>query len=149
MQKHLQKTTEDLLEKIGIKSTVIINKTDNVFFIDIESEDSALLIGRGGENLFSLEHVIKLMHQNKFKNEESTPKIVLDVSSYRKNQTKILEQIAARAYEKVLKYKQPEVLRPMNAYERRTIHVALKNYEEITTESVGEDPYRRIIVKIK
>lgn len=149
IKKHIQKTTEDLLEKVGVKSTVTISEADNVFFIDIESEDSALLIGRGGENLFSLEHIIKLIHQNKFKNEEAIPKIVLDISSYRKNQTKILEQIAARAYEKVLKYKQPEVLRPMNAYERRTIHVALKNYEEIITESVGEDPYRRIIVKIK
>ena len=145
----IQETTEDIIKKIGIKSSVVIKEADGVFFIDIESEDSALLIGRGGENLFSLEHIIKLIHQKDFQNEEIFPKIVLDVSNYRKNQTQILEQTAARACEKVLKYKQPEVLRPMNAYERRIVHVTLKKYEDIMTESVGEDPYRRIIVKIK
>jgi spoIIIJ-associated protein len=149
MKKHIQKTTENILEKLGVKSTTIVEETDEAFFINIESEDSALLIGRGGENLFSLEYIIKLIHQNNFKDERVLQKIVLDVSGYRKNQTKMLEQIATRAYEKVLKYKRPEVLRPMNAYERRIVHVALKNYEEIATESIGNDPYRRIIVKIK
>jgi spoIIIJ-associated protein len=147
--KKIRDNTKEIISKMGIKAEIEVDEIDEAVNIDVETADSALLIGYRGENLYALEYIIKLISFKEFDNRESMPKIILDISGYKKGQSDKIKEITLKTAEKVIKYKRPEILRPMNAYERRLVHLALKDNDELTTESVGEDPSRRIIIKMK
>lgn len=144
----IKKITEDFLQKMGIDHQLIIEEKSEVIYLNIETTDPALLIGWHGETLISIEYILKIITQKKF-GFGKTPKFILDIGGYRKDQTERLEKMAQKTTQKVLKYKRPEVLRPMNAYERRVVHLILQKTKEITTESIGQEPNRRVIIRLK
>jgi len=147
--KRIEDLTKELLSKMKIEHTIVVVEEPENIYINIETEDSPLLIGRYGETLMSLEHILKTIYQKEMNFDLSAPRFVLDVSGYRKNQIEKIKEMAKYNAEKVLKYKQAEVLRPMNAYERRTVHMILKDFDQLTTESIGIDPDRRIVIRMK
>jgi len=150
-KKHVEKikqTASELLNKAGVRHTLLAEEVGGVVKINIDSEDSALLIGYRGETLSSLEHIIKLISQKEIYDDEF-PKLVLDIGGYRSEQDARLKEMVESLAERVLESKQPEVMRPMNAYERRIAHIALRDNDTLIAESVGEEPNRRIIIKIK
>jgi len=145
----IENVASELLKKAGIKHKIKSLEEEDVLYVNIETEDSALLIGQRGETLSSLEHIIKILSQKCFEKDEEYPRFIVDVCGYRKNQTIRIEDSAHITAEKVMRTMEPEVLHPMNAYERRIVHLALVKYDKIDTESVGEEPNRRIIIKLK
>lgn len=140
---------KNLLDKMMVDYDFSLEEKDDFIYINIETEDHGLLIGWHGETLNSLEHLIKIILQKEFSFDQTLPKISLDIAGYRKIQNEKIKEIARNIAQKVLKYKQAEVLRPMNAYERRMVHVALKEMDQILTESIGDEPNRRIVIKVK
>ena len=80
------------------------------------------------------------------KSDEFTP-VVVDVAGYKESKTQELTELALQVAENVKKSGYPQHLRPMNAYERRVIHVALADFKGIVTTSVGDEPYRYIEIK--
>ena len=147
--KKTEQTTKDLLDKIGIDSTVTAKEIEGAIYIDVKTKDSALVIGYRGENLSCFEHIIKIILAKNLKDNESLPRIILDVGGYKKNRNTKISELATFQAKKVLETKRPEILMPMNAYERRLVHMAIGKFKDIITESVGEEPNRRIIIKIK
>lgn len=145
----IEQAAKNILNKMGVEHKIIIEEEPETIYLNIESPDSALLIGWHGETLNSLEHLLKVIIQKEIGFEKQFPKLMLDISGYRKEQLDKLKDFVHTTAQKVIKYKRPEVLRPMNAYERRMVHVILKEIEEIVTESVGEEPNRRIMIRLK
>ena len=76
-------------------------------------------------------------------------RIILDVSGYKEKRKKVLEELADKISKTVIKTGKRVTLEPMPAYERKIIHSRLQNNKKVTTESVGEEPHRKIIVELK
>ncbi|MCL5795248.1 MAG: KH domain-containing protein [Patescibacteria group bacterium] len=149
----VEKIIQDLLKKMNIKTDASVLLENEIIKINLDSQDSALLIGYRGTNLAALQHVVNIIWQinarkDNFK-EEDIFKVVIDVGSYKSQRLDSIKKLASDMAQKVLKTGQPEVLPVMSSYERRAVHTILSELKEIMTESVGEDPYRRIIVKIR
>lgn len=106
-------------------------------------EDAKFLIGRNGQNLKALEQVLKLMFM---KNTEELS-FTLDVNDYRKSRVTYLIDLAKQAVDRVRNTQKAEALLPMTSYERRVVHMELASCPDIMTESIGEDPYRRVVIK--
>ncbi len=154
--KEIEKIIKDLLKIINIKSNISVIKEESQnresIKINLESPDSALLIGYRGANLAALQHIVNIIWQSKNRKEnpeQISAKIILDVGSYKSQRLDSIEKMAKDLAEKVIKTGYAEVLPVMSSYERRAVHTALADSKGIITESVGEDPYRRIIIKIR
>ena len=114
--------------------------------VNIDTSDAKILIGQAGENLMAFQRMAWLLFKKQNK-EESLPFIV-DVNNYRQEKEERLKSLARSAALKVRRTKEREVLRPMSAYDRRIIHTFLADEEDLTTESIGEEPERKVVVKL-
>lgn len=120
--------------------------------VSIHTSDNArFLIGKNGQNLKALEHVVRSMLIKSVNpgggggDKEST--IVLDVNDYKKSRASYLIDMAKQAVVRVRNTQKAEALFPMSAYERRIVHMELAAYPDVATESIGFEPQRRIIIK--
>lgn len=108
------------------------------------TEDGRLLIGKNGQNLKALEQVVRLMLMRQ--NVEHRG-VVVDVNDYRSEQTqKLVESVHAMA-QRVQQTRKSEALDPMSSYQRRVVHTELAVYSDLATESVGQEPHRRVVIK--
>jgi spoIIIJ-associated protein len=111
---------------------------------NIETKDSDLLIGQYGANLRAFQHILRAMVRKK--NPEKLH-FSIDANDYHKQKTNSLEEMAHNLAQQAIIEKRPVVLRPMSAYERRVVHLALSENSQIKTESIGEGEERRIVLK--
>jgi len=110
-----------------------------------ESERRALgaLIGRKGERLSALQHLLNLMLSKQM---GEWTRILVDVEGYRGRRERQLREIAQRAAQRVEETGRMLQLEPMTALERRWIHLALRGHVQVVTQSIGEEPERRVVV---
>ena len=107
-------------------------------------QEAKFLIGRNGQNLKALEHVIRAMWSRR---SPGGPSVSVDVNDYRKAYLQqLVEQVHTTA-RRVRETKKSEAMDPMNPYERRVVHTELAVYHDIASESVGQDPHRRVVIK--
>lgn len=104
-----------------------------------------MLIGERGNNLVAVEHIIKKIINKKRGEEEQ--RFTLDINDYRMKRLEDLKQDVKNAAREVRLYHRDSPLRPMSSFERRIVHLLLAEYPDITTESVGVDLDRRVIIK--
>ena len=121
--------------------TIYQNETGSV--INIESENKGTIIGRRGETLDSIQYLCSIIAN---KGDKDYFRITIDCQGYRNKRKETLEQLAAKVAKSVLRSGKPQPLEPMNPYERRVIHSAIAKIEGVSSRSVGEEPYRRIII---
>ncbi len=148
--KFIHETAEALLKHMGIEGQVFLKKEDSTerptVGVEIKTEDSRLLIGERGANLQAFQHLLRvLVHHNV----EQDITLVVDVNDYRAQKKAILETLARRAADKVRSSHQLVILKPMSAYERRVVHSIIAESDDLATESLGEEPNRRVVVKMK
>ena len=132
--------TLDIIPKIDIKT-----QNENIK-VDITGEDTAILIGRRGESLDSLQMLINIVVNKEL---EDHQRIILDIENYREKREQSLIQYAKKMAKKAVYQRRNIKLEPMNPYERRIIHYALQDDSKINTFSEGEEPNRRIVLSIK
>lgn len=106
--------------------------------------ETSLLIGERGQNLSALEHVLKKIIRKKYGEDF---KFTLDINDYRMKQLEDLKQDVKAAAKEVRLYKKEVPLRSMSSFERRIVHLLLAEYPDITTESIGAEPDRRVVIK--
>lgn len=106
-------------------------------------ENARFLIGKNGQNLKALEHLIRSIL---FKQKDSQ-NIIIDVNDYKKSRASMVVDLAKQAVSRVRNTQKAEVLLPMSAYERRIVHMELASYPDVATESIGNEPQRRIVIK--
>ena len=115
--------------------------------ISINGESAAILIGHHGETLDSLQYLASLAANKRVngKKEEYT-KISVDVEGYRAKREEVLRALARKMAAKVLKYKKSVMLEPMNPYERRIIHSEIQDIAGVSTNSIGSENNRKIVI---
>ena len=127
---------------VGLKD----GKNDDTI-ITVDGEGAGLLIGHHGETLDALQYLANLAANKKVKGEKREyTKITLDVEGYRAKREEALRALARRMAGKVVKYKKSVMLEPMNPYERRIIHSEVQSIEGVSTNSIGSENNRRIVM---
>jgi len=143
----IEKFIKDFIEKSKFNNAeYAINVEKDKIFIKILGEDVSCLIGYRGEALNSLQNIL-----NSIANKKSVSKVtvVLDIEGYRQKRQKVLENLAEKMAAAVVKKQKRIVLEPMTAYERKIIHSKLQENKEIETHSIGEEPYRKVVIELK
>ena len=141
-----KRTLEGLLKKLKFTSSVEAKREGEEMYLNVRGvrgNGSGLLIGRGGETLDALQHIINKMA---YRLPNVRGKIVVDVENYRSRKQKSLTSLALRLEERAKKIGRPVTMKPMNAFDRRTVHRYFRGDPEITTKSEGEEPFRRIVI---
>ena len=148
IKEKLGQLVKDLLLKMDFEGAVEIDDSQsNLLMVKIQSEEAGLLIGQGGESLTALQHLCRLIFNKKFKDEPAGVSFVMDINNYRANRLELLKEMCLYIANQVIQEKRPKILEPMPSYERRVIHLALKDFKGVKTESQGEGAERRIVIK--
>ncbi len=126
-------TLQKILDLLGFAATVEEHHMEDGVLLDVKTEDSGRLIGRQGQTLADLQY---LTNRLLFQQDPSAPKIMVDVSGYRAQAREALVKKAKEAAEKVRRWGDVVELEPLNAFDRRIIHQALKDDPNIETHSV-------------
>lgn len=126
-------TLEKLLELLGFPATVTEQQLDDGVMLDVKTDDSGRLIGRQGQTLSDLQYIANRLL---FQQDQSAPKVTVDVAGYRSQAREALVKKAKDAAEKVRRWGDIVELEPMSAFDRRVVHQALKDDPDIETQSV-------------
>jgi spoIIIJ-associated protein len=132
-----------ILSRMSFECQVSVNETPEKIILNIEGDESGLLIGRRGQNLDALQYILNKAIN---KSDNDRKMISVDSETYRKKREESLLEMARRIREKVKNTQKPVSLGHMNAHDRRIIHLALQEDESLTTKSRGEGEYRKIVV---
>jgi spoIIIJ-associated protein len=145
-----RETETDLLEKMKVRAQVVATygnlddpKGRIPVQVDIRGDDLNILIGKRSETLNALQYITNLIVCKEL---ERSISISIDVEGYRLRRASQLRQLARRMADQALKTGRRQALEPMPANERRIIHMELREHEGVTTESVGEDPHRKVTI---
>ncbi|MDK8642696.1 RNA-binding cell elongation regulator Jag/EloR [Niallia taxi] len=133
----------DVCDKMGVDVSISVKKTGRNIFFELQGEKIALLIGKRGQTLNSLQYLTQLAIN---KNSSEYLKVSLDAENYRERRKQALIQLAERTAYKALKLNKEITLEPMPSNERKIIHNALTKRKGISTHSSGEDAFRHIII---
>ncbi|MBQ7336730.1 MAG: protein jag [Clostridia bacterium] len=115
--------------------------------IKVDGEGAGALIGHHGETLDAVQYLANLAANKKIKGEKREyVKITLDVEGYRAKREEALRALARRMASKVVKYKKSVMLEPMNPYERRIIHSEIQSFAGVSTNSIGSENNRRVVM---
>jgi spoIIIJ-associated protein len=136
-------TLRDILSLIPVEATVTSDQSDGKINLHIEGDRSGLLIGRKGKTLDALQFVV-----NKIVNKALDKKcnVVLDSENYRKRRRDSLTQLALKMGDKAKRIKKPVTTNPMNPHDRRIVHIALKEDEDVDTKSRGEGLLKKVVI---
>jgi spoIIIJ-associated protein len=129
-------TLEKMLSLLGFEAVVEEQRIEDGLLLDVKTEDSGRLIGRQGQTLSDLQYIVNRML---FQQDQSAPKITVDVAGYRAQAREALIKKAKDAAEKVRRWGEVVELEPMSAYDRRVIHQILADDPDIETQSVEVD----------
>ena len=135
-----------IIASMGVDANVDVEDGIKGKIFNISSPDSNLLIGQHGANLYALQILVHGIAMKKFKALEH---FSIDVDDYRRKREWYLRETAKKAIEQVKRTHRSVALEPMPAYERRVIHAFLSEDWNVETESIGEEPNRRIVIKPK
>jgi spoIIIJ-associated protein len=138
---------EQLLSHMGLAVKVSV-ETGDTSKLDVRGDESSkealgALIGRKGERLSALQHLVNLMLSRQL---GAWTRVLVDVEDYRGRRERQLREIAMRAADKVRESGKMLQLEPMPALERRWIHLALRDNADVATQSIGEEPHRRVVI---
>ena len=133
MQAQPKATLEQLLKLLGFEATVEEHTLDDGIFLDVNTDDSGRLIGRQGQTLSDLQY---LTNRLLFQQDQTVPKVMIDVGGYRAKARDALVEKAKAAAEKVRRWGDIVELEPMSAFDRRIIYNALKDDPGIEAASV-------------
>ncbi|CZQ85064.1 RNA-binding cell elongation regulator Jag/EloR [Trichococcus ilyis] len=132
-------------EAYGAPAVVTVEEKNNMLIFQMESEKAGLLIGKYGKIVNALQILAQALVQRYVRRRLS---VIVNVGDYRERRAAVLESIADRTAERVIKTKQPVFLEPLPAFERKLIHARLSQNKRIKTHSEGKEPHRYLVVEI-
>lgn len=147
VMQELEEFVHDLVSHLPVKDLKYeIKHEDRLIKINIQDERAAFLIGYRGETLNSLQNILSNVASN---DKQEKVRVLLNISNYREKREQDLITLSNRIAESVIKSKKSITLEPMNAFDRKIVHNNLQNNEQVTTYSVGKEPYRKVVVSMK
>lgn len=132
-----------LFSKLDIEADLTVEKEEDIFKIIVSTEENALLIGKHGNTLSSLEYVLTQLSTAE---EGEFVRVLVEVGGYREEREEYLENLAEKIRQEVLDTGAKKSLRGLKPWERRVVHLYLSTDPSITTESVGEGRERELVV---
>ena len=144
--KKQEKIIKNFFVSLGIDAEMAITEDEEAISVNLESEDTGMIIGYHGETLEALQLVLSLVlakEQGEFK------RVSVEVGDYKKNWTEWLERLALDAKERALSQGKEVYLSELKSWERRVVHLSLQDDKEVTSESSGEGKDRVLVIKPK
>ena len=136
--------TSTLFAKMELDAKIRdISENDSKVYIELESENSGLIIGKKGKTLEAIQFIINMMVNQKTK---SNKKIIIDIESYRSKRESSLKKLAQEVAERVAHTGKPFSMEPMNPFERRLVHMTLQDHPQVITKSEGQGSFRKVKV---
>jgi len=137
-------TIRTILSHLGVEAQVEeYEGEEGELILDIVGPELGILIGRHGKTLDAIQVLVSASTHRKI---GSRQPLLVDVEGYRSRRREKLEEIALRAAERAAQQERPVRLQPMNSYERRVVHMLLREDGRVLTASEGEDPFRQVVV---
>ncbi len=122
-------------------------ETDNKnVYVNLKNQNLGFLIGYRGETLYAFQNILSSIAS---RGENQKVMVIFDIEGYKEKRQKTLEDLAEKIAKTVMRTKKPVTLEPMQPYERKIIHTKLQENTKIDTTSIGEEPYRKVVISIK
>ncbi len=142
----IKDTISEITKRMNVEANLEVRKRDKSISITIFSDNNSILIGKQGKNVAALQLLIRQMVNSKLNEPIS---ITLDVGNYKEKRIKSIEVLAKRLAREAYKTKTEITMDSMNSYERRIVHSVLSDDKYVYTESTGEEPNRKVVIKLK
>lgn len=143
-------TVAELIEHMGIdcEVTAEFGEVDDVsgilpVMVDVQGDDLSVLIGKRSETLNALQFIARQMVSKELGRNVT---LIIDIEGYRQRRERQLRQLARRMADQAIKTGRKQVLEPMSPNERRIIHMELRDNPDVTTQSFGEEPHRKVTI---
>lgn len=141
---YLKDSLNEILSLIGIEANYEVRRRENRIEIKIFSDNNAILIGKNGRTMQSLQTILRFILKNHVASDLS---VMLDVENYKEKRNRNIEYLSKKVARDVAKTKVETKLDNMNSYERRIVHNILSDNKYVYTVSEGEEPNRHVIIK--
>lgn len=145
-KENVEKFLKDLIKSLPEDTKYSVEKTDTGLNVELNGSNLGFLIGYRGETLYAMQSILSAVAS---KHTNNRVRAILDIQGYKEKREKTLEDLAQKVAKTVMRTKQPIKLEPMQAYERKIIHSKLQSNKKVETLSIGEEPYRRIVISPK
>ena len=142
----IKETINEITKKMNVEANLEVRRRENNISVTIFSDNNSILIGKNGKNIAALQLLIRQMVNSKLKNSLG---IILDVGNYKEKRVKNIEYLAKKLAREAHKTKTEVTMDSMNSYERRIVHEVLSNDKYVYTESIGEEPNRKVVIRLK
>ncbi|MFC1629963.1 protein jag [Patescibacteria group bacterium] len=143
--KIVEETVKEFFDRMGFEVDIKVNDFDDKTLpIELTTEDPKILIGEGGRTLAEAQHILKALLVKKLK---TVFFVNLDINEYKKKKYQYLRESARVAADEVALSKKEKSLSPMGPAERRVVHLELAERKDVFSESIGQEPERKIIIK--
>lgn len=134
---------KSILKNMDIDSEISVTENEDGAVIEILGDTTGTVIGRRGETLDAIQYLASMTAN---RGDKDYYRITVDCCGYREKRKVILEELAEKIAKTVIRTGRTSTLEPMNPYERRIIHSAVANIEGVTSRSVGDEPYRKVVI---
>ena len=141
---YIKNYLKEILELMGVKAELEAQKREKFIKINMFSDNNAILIGKNGRTMTSIQQIIRQVIQSKL---GIRINVILDVEEYKEKQQKNIERLAVKLAKEVVKTGVDVKMDRMNSFERRLVHNRLTNFKGVTTISEGEEPNRCVVIK--
>lgn len=145
-----QDVVRELLGRMYVKASISAKfiepadeNDDRLVLVDIQGNDLSILLGRRSETLNALQYITSLIVSKEL---NRWVPMMIDVQGYRARRERQLRQLGRRMAQQAVETGKRQILEPMPANERRVIHLELRNNPQVTTESTGEEPFRKVTI---
>ena len=145
-EENVKQFMEEIKKELPENTTYAIHKNKTGLNVEISNENLGFLIGYRGETLYAFQSILSAIAG---KDIDKKVRVILDIEGYKAKREKTLEELAEKVAKTVIKTRKPVKLEPMQAYERKIIHSKLQQNDKVQTESIGEEPNRRIVISLK
>ena len=142
----IKDTINEIINKMNAEANLEVRRREENITITIFSDNNAILIGKNGKNVSALQLLIRQMVNSNLKEPLS---IVIDVGNYKEKRARSIEYLAKKLAREAYKTKTEVTMDSMNSYERRIVHSVLADDKYVYTESIGEEPNRKVVIKLK
>jgi spoIIIJ-associated protein len=146
LNERITEFVQNVVNAMGLTLTARIEEAEDATRINLEGEDGGVLIRRGGEGLQALQHIVATAFRKQLGDDH---RIVIDCMGFRRDKDAELRQMAKFMADKARSSGAPQEMGPLNPYERRIVHMAVAEHDDVTSESIGDAHMKTVIISTK